>query len=452
LIDLKDKKIIVIGLARTGAAVARCCRGLGARVLVVERSAKPADPVQAASLLSLGIELVFGAHDQQVLAGADLIIPSPGVSPSAPVLGQAIDSGLPVISEIELAFQLTSRPIIAVTGTNGKTTTTTLIGEILQAAGKAADVCGNIGRPMIEAVGTDASAPLVVEVSSFQLEFVDKFRPHIGVLLNIAPDHLDWHEDIEAYRAAKLKMFKHQTTRDWAVAGVDCASFIAGTRGRKLVFGGDRGVFTEGGWIRHDLNGESIGIVPIDELVVRGEHNVANAMAAAAVALIEGVDEETIALSLREFRGVEHRLEQVMRDNGVIFYNDSKATNPAAAITALRAFSGGIILLAGGRNKGNSFEELAREAAGRVKLAVLFGESAPDLSAALARHSVPVSRAGSLDEAVRTGAGAAGSGDVVLLAPACASFDMFSDYEERGRVFKAAVRAEVRSLAKRKSN
>ncbi|MDP1808596.1 MAG: UDP-N-acetylmuramoyl-L-alanine--D-glutamate ligase, partial [Actinomycetota bacterium] len=287
MIDLKDKTVIVIGLARTGAAVARCCRGLGARVLVLEKSAEPVEPDQAASLLSLGIEVSYGDHDLEVLDGADLVIPSPGVPPANPLLRRALAAGLPVISEIELAFQSTDRPIIAVTGTNGKTTTVTLIGEILRAAGKAADVCGNIGRPMIDATGPDgpANAPLVVEVSSFQLEFTDRFKPLIGVLLNIAPDHLDWHQDMESYRDAKLKMFRHQTARDWAITGADCASLAAGTRGRKLTFGGVGGVFVERGWIRHDLRGPAVKVIAVDELAIRGEHNIANSMAAAAVAI-----------------------------------------------------------------------------------------------------------------------------------------------------------------------
>lgn len=447
--NLKDKKVIVIGLARTGAAVARYCRGLGARVLVLEKSPEPAEPDQAAALLSMGIEVSYGDHDLKVLDG--VVVPSPGVPPTNPVLSRAIAAGLPVVSEIELAFQFTDRPVIAVTGTNGKTTTVTLIGEMLRAAGKEADVCGNIGRPMIEAIGPagSATAPLIVEASSFQLEFTDKFRPRIGVLLNLAPDHLDWHQDMESYRRAKLNIFRRQTAGDWAITSDDCASLAAGAGGRKLTFGGRTGVFVEDGWICHDLHGPAVKIIAVDELEIRGGHNIANAMAAAAVALMEGVGEEVIARTLREFKGVEHRLEAVMSENGVLFYNDSKATNPAAAITALKAFSEPIILLAGGRNKGNSFDELAQEAAGRVKLAVLFGESAPDLAEALAERAVPTAGAATFAEAVKTASAAARPGDVVLLAPACASFDMFADYEERGRAFKTAVRAKAGSLGAR---
>lgn len=448
MIDLRDKKVVVVGLAMTGISIARYCRNRGARVLVLEQSLAPADPDQAKSLLSMGVEIRYGAHDSQALDHADLVVPSPGVPPATPILQRALKRGLPVISEIELAFLFTTRPVIAVTGTNGKTTTTTLIGEIFDAAGRPVDVCGNIGRPMIDVPGLDVPSdiPLVVEVSSFQLEFTDKFKPDIGVLLNVSPDHLDWHENMEDYENAKLKMFRRQTSEDWSVVNFECVPLVASSSGQRLVFGGYSGVFVRDGWIAHDFRRKTTRIVPVDELSIRGQHNVSNAMAAAAVALIEGIDEDVIAEALRRFNGVEHRLEPVMHDSGILFYNDSKATNPAAAMTALRAFDGAIIMLAGGRNKGNSFEELAKEARGRVKLAILFGESASDLSAALTRYSVPVTVVDSLGEAVHAAVGAAGSGDVVLLAPACASFDMFSDYEARGRAFKAAVRAEVESI------
>ncbi len=363
----------------------------------------------------------------------------------------AVDGGFQVASEIELAFWLTKRPVIAVTGTNGKTTTTTMIGDILRAAGKAADVCGNIGRPMIEAP-LEGTAPLVVEVSSFQLEYADTFRPRVAVLLNVAPDHIDWHGDFESYRVSKAKIFRRQTATDWAVAGADCADLIgAGPAGRIIVGGGAGGVFLSGGRITHDLRGEPAAVMAAADLGVPGEHNLNNAMAAAAAALALGVDEHTIARALRDFKGVEHRLEFVLEDGGVLFYNDSKATNPAAAATALKAFDRGIIWLAGGRNKGNSFEGLAEEAAGRVKLAVLFGESAPDLRRALTARDVPAADAGSLAEAVHTATTRARAGDVVLLAPACASFDMFRDYEDRGRAFKAAVLVEVGSFGKNKA-
>lgn len=448
MIELRNKRIVVIGLARTGAAVAKVCRGLGAEVTVLEKAAEPADAKIAADLEALGVELRFGAGEPESLPGADLIVPSPGVSPSTPMLRRALESDTAIVSEIELAWRLTDRPVTAVTGTNGKTTTTTLIGEMLRVAGVEADVCGNIGFPMIEAIGNRAAGPLIVEVSSFQLSFVDRFRPRIAVLLNLTGDHLDWHGNLDSYIGAKLNLFRRQGADDWAIIrSVDAAGVDAGA-GRPLIFGGDHGVFIQDGWLAHDIRGKVVRIAPTASLAIRGGHNLENAMAASAAALALGVGEEPIAEALQAFKGVEHRLEPVTQTGGVLFYNDSKATNPDAAETAIKAFDRQVVLLAGGRNKGNSFESLAKAAAGRVKLAVLFGEAADEIEAAFGRRGVPTARTGSLSEAVRLAVGRAVSGDVVLLAPACASFDMFVDYEERGRSFKATVMAEVGQLGK----
>lgn len=449
MIDLEGKHIVVIGLARTGAAVARCSRALGARVTVLEQAERPTDEQAAAGLTGMGVELVFGSAGFALPAGADMVVPSPGVPPRAPAVGAAQAAGLPILSEVELAFRLTERPVIAVTGTNGKTTTVTLLGEMLAAAGITSDVCGNIGRPMIDFALAKQRDPLVVEVSSFQLEFTGEFAPKTAVLLNITPDHLDWHGAFDLYKEAKQKIFNRQKPTDFAVVAAGEPFVPAGLAAERVVFGGSRGgVFCRNGWITHDLGAGAVRIFPVVDLFIRGRHNLENAMAATAAALVSGVDAEFVAAALKNFKGVEHRLEFAAESGGVLYFNDSKATNPEAAAKAIGAFDEKIVLLAGGRNKGNNFEGLAREAAGRVKLALVFGESASDLSKAFARYSVETRKVGALDESVRLAAAAASPGDVVLLSPACASFDMFSDYEARGRCFKEAVLAELGQVGK----
>jgi UDP-N-acetylmuramoylalanine--D-glutamate ligase len=414
-------------------------------VELLEKSARPANPHVARDLEAMGVNLSFGPHAEDAVDGADLIVPSPGIPPATPILERAARLKLPVISEIELAFGLTQRPMVAVTGTNGKTTTVTLIGEILSAGGLGADVCGNIGRPVSEVLD-NGSGPLVLEVSSFQLEFTDSFRPAIAVLLNLTEDHLDWHGTFEAYKAAKLKIFQRQTADDWALIGPAGFPLVKDRPSRKLTFGGaGGGVFLKDGHIVHDMERETMSVLPVNELLVRGDHNLINCMAAVGVGLLHGVPSSVMAEVLRAFKGVEHRLELVTEDGGVLFYNDSKATNPEAAVKAIEAFDQGIILLAGGRNKGAGFDELAAKAVGRVRTAVLFGESAGDLRRAFEGQSIPTIAGGSLEEAVRLAIGEARSGDVVLLSPACASFDLFRDYEERGRCFKEAVVTEVSS-------
>ncbi len=443
MIDLENKKVIVIGLARTGYAVAKRCRELGARVWVTEMGERLGRAEESRSLEALGVEVDFGPHDIGILEGADLVIPSPGIPPSTAIIKEAKKRGLPVISEIELSSRLTTQPIIGVTGTNGKTTTTALVVDILRAAGIKSEACGNIGRPMVEFLTSDNSVTLVVELSSFQLEFVDQFRPDVGVLLNITPDHLNWHEGFEAYTDAKLKMFARQTSSDWAIANESCLRLIDFGQARKLIFGRSPGVFIKDQWIVHDLKGGLRRILKLGDLPLRGAHNLANAMAATAVALTQEVTEEVIATALRDFKGVEHRLDLILQISGILFYNDSKATNPEATIGAIGSFSEEIILLAGGRNKGNDFDQLALEAKGRVKSAILFGESASEMTDSFEKHSIQTKKVNSLEEAVRLGIKLAKVGDVVLLSPACASQDMFSDYQERGHCFENAVKAEV---------
>lgn len=446
--ELKNKKVVVIGLARTGYAVAKYCRERGAHVVLTEKSDRAAHKRQADELKGLGVQLVFGPHELDILDDADIVVPSPGIAPTTPIIKAALDMGLSVMSEIELGARESTQPIIGVTGTNGKTTTTALIHAILTAAGKRAKACGNIGQPMIEFVGLDESVTLVVEVSSFQLEFIDQFKPQVGVLLNLSPDHLDWHQDLSSYQDAKMKMFARQEPSDWVIVNEDCQGLVASTKGRKLVFGSAPGVFVKDEWIVHGLNGDLVKIMPTRELRLRGAHNLANAMAATAVALTKGISGDVIRGALSSFEAVEHRLELVLQHNDILFYNDSKATNPNATIRAINSFKEEIVLLAGGRNKGNNFDDLAREAIGHVKTAVFFGESAEDMDSSFSLFALKTKRADSLEEAVHMGVESADKGDVVLLSPACASYDMFRDFEERGRCFKAAVLQEAGSLGR----
>lgn len=444
--DIKDKSVAVVGLARTGLAVADLLLAHGARPKIFEKSRESVDGRELERLRALGVEIVFGDGDLKALSGVELVVPSPGVPPSAPLLAAAATAGIPVISEIELAAGLTDRPIVAVTGTNGKTTTVTVIGEMLRAGGIEGDVVGNIGRPLAGAISGSSKAPLVVEVSSFQLEFTKAFRPFVAVLMNLTPDHGDWHGDLDSYKKAKHKIFQAQQSSDWAVVGSALLPQCGDLPSKVVSFGGDNGVFIKRNVICQDIKAGPEKVVALDRLFVRGPHNHENVMAAAAVALIMGVSIEAIAQAAADFRGVEHRLEFVVNANGVRYFNDSKATNPAASVQAVNSFDGNVILLAGGRNKGNDFEALGEAARDRVKLAVLFGEAASDIERSLSREGVRSKRVGSLADAIETARATAVEGDIVLLSPACASFDMFRDYEERGRIFKELVSNQVQSV------
>ncbi len=443
---LKDKHCAVVGLARTGSAVVRFCLARGAKVTALERSNKTIAQVASTALRDAGAEVVLGPDADRLPDGIDLVIPSPGVPPAAPVLRAAAARGIPIMSEMELAARFIDRPIIAVTGTNGKTTTVTIIGEILKAAGLEPEVAGNIGRPLIEFVDGPARGPLVVEASSFQLEYTSEFSPRVAVLLNIAPDHLNWHDDMDSYRRAKMKLFAAQESGDWAVVPADLFSDVGALAARTVVLGGPDGVFIENGWICQRLTGAQRRVVEVERVSIPGAHNIENIMAATAAALAFEVAPEVIAEVVYGFGGIEHRLEFVAEQGGVRFYNDSKATNPVSSIKALEAFDADIVLLAGGRSKGNDFVELAGVAARQARLVILFGEAATEIGEALASFKAPHITVATLQEAVSAARRRAHPGDVVLLSPACASFDMFVDYEERGRCFKRLVIEKVESF------
>jgi UDP-N-acetylmuramoylalanine--D-glutamate ligase len=426
-------KAVVVGLARSGRAAALLLARRGWRVVGVD-----AAPVSAPELEAAGVEV--RAPSDAPVDGVDLVIKSPGVPADAAPVAAARRAGAPVWSEVELAARELPNPLIGVTGTNGKTTTTELTAHLLRTAGIAARACGNQGTPiagLVDAVG--AEEWLVVECSSFQLEDAHDLHPRAAVLLNLGPDHLDRHGSLEAYRDAKLRLFARQEAGDLAILPPGMAA-TGRAPARLLSQEGPRpGAIA---WAEGGLHLEGLGRVAAwEEVSLRGRHNRENAMAAAALAAHAGADPAGIAAGLRTFPGVAHRLEVVGEAGGVRFVNDSKATNPGAALAALDAYPARVHLILGGRGKGTPFDAVAAAARGAALRAYLVGEAAPAIAAALDRAGVPHETPGTVAAAVASAAAAARPGDVVLLAPACTSFDQFSDYEERGRAFREAALA-----------
>lgn len=417
----------MVGLARSGQAAARLLAQRGERVIAIDAG----HPDGAERLRELGVEVhLDGAHEGLVDA-AGCVVKSPGVPREAPPVRRALTLGRPVIGELELAWRLIPNPFVAVTGTNGKTTTTELLGHIWRTAGRPVVVAGNVGTPLSATVGElDPDATVVCECSSFQLEDAEAFAPEVAVLLNVTPDHLDRHGDFESYRAAKLRIFANQTPADWAVFDSTQAE-LAGVRvgGRARVL--DLGAMGAAS-LAESLAGTALA----------GPHNLANARAAEAAAMAMGIDRETILSALTSFPGVPHRLERVGEHGGVLYVNDSKATNVAAASAALRTFERPVRVILGGSLKGEDFDGLAEPVGERCAAAYLIGPAAEPIERALApaaQRGVAVRRCADLADAVRTAAGDAEAGDVVLLSPACASFDAFRNFEERGERFRELV-------------
>jgi UDP-N-acetylmuramoylalanine--D-glutamate ligase len=445
--EFAGRRVSVLGAARSGLAVAQLLVERGARVFVSDRAPAETLPEAAALLAREGIPAEFGVNSDRVLA-ADLLVVSPGVPSSAPPVREAIVRGIPVISELELAARLWGGPMIAITGTNGKTTTTTLVGRIFEDARVPSVVAGNIGTAFSQVV-REGNGTAILEVSSFQLDHLERFHPRVSVILNVTPDHLDrYNHDASLYAAAKARIFARQgpgdvliynrddaVTRDLvarAPAGVEKLSFGA-------IRGGD-GAFIDNGRVMLQRAGTTAELIATDEITIRGMHNLANAMAAALAGWVSGIRPASIRSTLRNFRGVEHRLEPVRTVGGVHYVNDSKATNVDSVWYALQSFSSPIVLLLGGRDKGNDYAPLVELVRRGVRAIISIGESAPTVEAAFA-GVVPVTRASTMAEAVQSAAACAQAGDVVLLSPACASFDWFENYEHRGRVFKDAVAA-----------
>jgi UDP-N-acetylmuramoylalanine--D-glutamate ligase len=448
MLDLKGKKVLVVGLGKSGLAAALFLRRRGALVTVSDTRSAEALSKEIPTLLEEGVMVEAGGHGLLTFRRQDLIVVSPGVPLDTPELVQVKSFGLPVIGELELAARFLKGRTIAVTGSNGKTTTTTLLGEILAAGGLPTLVGGNIGLPVVALIdqSTDESWS-VIEVSSFQLETTDEFHPTIAVILNITPDHLDRHGSFENYCAAKERVFARQTAGDWLVLNADNAPCVAAAirAAAKVYWFSAEHPVPQGAWLedgfvvyRSAADAPIEKIMPLSGIPLKGAHNFENVLAAVVAARLTAVPAEAIRGAVENFKAVEHRLEYVATRNGVKFYNDSKATNVDATAKAVAAFPSGIHLILGGKDKGSPYTVLAPLLRERVRAVYTIGAAAAKIESQL-RGVVPIHSSKPLDAAVAAAASAAHSGDVVLLAPACSSYDQFENYEQRGHAFKQLV-------------
>jgi len=451
--EVKGKRVLVVGLGKSGIASALFLADRGARVAVSDTKSEEELPREIPLLLDRGIVVEAGYHGERTFKEQELIVISPGVPADVPQLLQARQAGIPVIGEVELAARYLKGKIVAITGSNGKTTTTTLAGEIIAASGRQTLVGGNIGTPAISFVesATDETW-IVLEVSSFQLETIETFHPKIAVVLNVTPDHLDRHHTFANYAAAKARIFENQASNDFAVLNADDATCIAMadktkagvywfSRQREV----DHGAFVSGDSIIWRGAAKEQAVMPIAEISLKGTHNVENVLAAVCSGMLAGVDPAHIRRIVANFKAVEHRLEYVATIRGVQYYNDSKATNVDATIKALESFPSGIHLILGGKDKGSDYSVLNSLLENRVKRVYTIGSAAAKIESQV--RGSEVVGAGTIDNALRRASESATPGDIVLLAPACASFDQFVSYEHRGRVFKDLVKQmEAREL------
>jgi UDP-N-acetylmuramoylalanine--D-glutamate ligase len=441
--SVDGKRVTVVGAARSGIAAAELLAQRGASVTLTEVRA---DVPEARLLEPLGVRLELGGHREATVAGADLVVLSPGVPPDQPEVAKARNRGVPVIGEIEMASRWLRGRVIAITGTKGKSTTTALTGSMLQTAGFTASVGGNIGAPLSAQVQASTPDSLhVVEVSSFQLEQIDSFHPWIAVMLNVSPDHLDRHPTLESYEAAKARIFENQDAADWAVLNADDPTVMrlaARNRSKPRLFSRrseiDQGTTIDDGWIVDRGRERHERLVPLDAIHLLGPHLVDDVMAAATVGAIAGATPAAMTSAVDRFRGLEHAMELVAEVGRVKFVNDSKATNVESALRAIESFDRNLVPILGGHFKGGDLRRLREPLNRRAKAVVAIGEARPLIREAL-QDAVALREAGSLDEAVSLAYELARPEGVVLLAPACASFDMFRDYAERGRKFKEAV-------------
>jgi UDP-N-acetylmuramoylalanine--D-glutamate ligase len=444
--ELTGKRVLVVGLGRSGIASALFLQSRGARVTVSDAKSEDQLREQTPTLLDAGIAVETGAHGERTFRNQDLIIVSPGVPVDAEPLVQARALGQPVIGEIELAFQFLNGPIVAITGSNGKTTTTTLVGEIIAACGFNTLVGGNIGTAAISL--TEKATPetaIVLEVSSFQLETIRSFRPKVAVVLNVTPDHLDRHHTFKAYVDAKARIFENQQADDFAVLNADdptCVELAERTRAQVFWFSREHevesGSFVRDGQIVFRGNGLAQTVLAVPEIPLKGSHNLENVLAAVCAGALMGCAPENIRNAIVNFKAVEHRLEYVATIGGVEYYNDSKATNVDATMKALQSFPAKIHLILGGKDKGSDYtmlNDLLRE---RVKSVYTIGAAAEKIQSHI-KGTTQIVSSGTIEAAVKQASSIAQPGDVVLLAPACASFDQFQNYEHRGRVFKELV-------------
>ena len=446
--ELKNKRVLVVGLGKSGKSAALFLRDRGARVTVSDVRSAEALAGEIPALLDAGIMVETGGHGLLTFRRQDLIVVSPGVPYDTPELKQVRAFGLPIIGELELASRFLQGQVVAITGSNGKTTTTALLGKIFADSGVPTLVGGNIGTPVIDLIAQSTPQTVsVLEVSSFQLETVVEFRSHIAVVLNITQDHLDRHGTFENYAAMKARITAQQTAEDFFVLNAEdkpTQMLAARTRAQVFWFSGRRAI-KQGAFVHGESvvflpreNAKPEPVMPLAQIPLKGAHNVENVLAAVCAARLGGVAAESIRASVAGFKAVEHRLEFVATVRGVSFFNDSKATNVDATKKALEAFPGGVHLILGGKDKNSDYTELADLIRARVKIVYTIGSAAEKIE----RHLtgvVKIVSAGTLDSAVRQAAQLAVAGDVVLLAPACASFDQFTSYEHRGRVFKELV-------------
>jgi UDP-N-acetylmuramoylalanine--D-glutamate ligase len=442
----KGNPVLVVGLGNSGISTANLLARMGCAVEVSEKS-KREDTMVDMSRLQSSVTVHWGGHPEELFTRFPLVIVSPGVPGDLRVLHVAFEKGAKIIGEMELAFRLTTAPWVAVTGSNGKSTTVTLVDLMAQEHGLLVSTGGNLGTPVTSFVGQDENPEFIVaEVSSFQLETVDQFRPNIAAMLNLSPDHLDRHADVEEYVAAKMRIFSRMTEDDWAVLNEDDRWISLDTRAlkvkrfpfsRKHIL--DQGAFVKEGWIilREGVNESPVAAV--SSLALAGNHNLENALAASAIACRMGIDRGVITKVLTSFAGLEHRMELLGYFRGVPVYNDSKGTNVGATVRSLEGLGGQVILILGGRDKGTSYEPLKKMISKKVDHLILLGESAPRMQKAFNGASRIIT-VDSLDEAVRVAVQYARPGSEILFSPACSSFDMFSGFEERGLAFKEAAR------------
>jgi UDP-N-acetylmuramoylalanine--D-glutamate ligase len=446
MIDVRGKRVLVVGLARSGHAAALCLRRHGAVVVVTDAKPPAAVADLLPELLAQKIGLDLGSQRLETFLAHDLVVVSPGVPWDLPQLQAARARGIPVVPEIEVAGWYLSDPIVGVTGSNGKTTTTTLLGKMLEASGFPTFVGGNIGVPLSLAVDRVATGSIIVaELSSFQLEAIQDFHPHVAVLLNISPNHLDRHPSFEVYAQAKRQIFRNQRAGDYAILNADdpwVCSLGPSLASQKVFFSRSqqipRGLFVSNGNIVYRMGHLERVLLETREVRLRGDFNLEDVLAAAAAACVLGADFDAVRGAVREFKGVEHRLEYIREIRGVAFYNNSKATSVDATLKSLEAFQRGVHLILGGKDKGAPYAPLRPLLKDRVREVLLIGAAADRIAQELAGAAELVG-SGNLESAVRNAFQRARPGDVVLLAPACSSFDQFHDYEHRGRVFKELV-------------
>ena len=432
--DITNKNILIVGLGRSGAAVSRFLKNRGAAVTVTDMAGEEKLEPYTPPLRKMGISMELGQHKIETFESADLIIISPGVPHTILPIKKAGLKGVPVWGEIELASRFIKEPIVAVTGTNGKTTTTTLLGEMLKKSGLTVFVGGNIGNPLIDYVDKEEKVDiLIIEVSSFQLDTIDTFRPKVGILLNIAEDHLDRYPDFAAYAKSKMRVFENQQENDTAVYNASdpyICSLCKNIKARKLLFNNNT--------INNATIEKNFKSLDFTDISLPGKHNIENAYAASLAALATGGTIEGVQSALNNFKGLPHRLEYVATINNVNFFDDSKATNVDAVARALESFNTPVILIMGGRDKGSNFHILKDLVRQHIKKIIAMGEAKEDIKSALG-HITSIRIASSMDDAVSSAYHAASPGDVVLLSPACASFDMYTSYAHRGEDFCKAV-------------